>query len=185
VSDAQRERVLATLRDGYAQGRLSDETFLHRVDAVLRARFGDELGGTVADLAKPRRLGAALTAVGRLALEARDRWLRRPAPRSGGWYPSLVLALPTGTHDRYTIGRELACDMALAHESVSRVHASLQRDREGWLLEDLGSTNGTRLNGWRVTSPSRVSAGDVVSFGAVTFVLTDRPPPPPAVAAGG
>lgn len=65
--------------------------------------------------------------------------------------------------------------MTLADETVSRWHASLLRDDVGWLLADLGSTNGTRLNGWRVTSPSHVRAGDVVSFGAATFVLADRP----------
>ncbi len=66
--------------------------------------------------------------------------------------------------------------MTLADLTVSRWHASLQRDPGGWLLADLGSTNGTRLNGWRVSSsPIHVRAGDLVSFGAVTFVLTERP----------
>ena len=65
--------------------------------------------------------------------------------------------------------------MTLADRTVSRWHASLERGVGGWVLADLGSTNGTRLNGWRVSSPSLVSAGDLVSFGAVTFVLTERP----------
>jgi pSer/pThr/pTyr-binding forkhead associated (FHA) protein len=59
--------------------------------------------------------------------------------------------------------------------TVSRWHASLERGPYGWLLDDLGSMNGTRVNGWRVTSPSLVRAGDLVSFGCVTFVLADRP----------
>ena len=65
--------------------------------------------------------------------------------------------------------------MTLADDTVSRWHASLQRGPDGWILADLGSTNGTRLNGWRVTSPSPVGAGDLVTFGVVTFVLADRP----------
>jgi pSer/pThr/pTyr-binding forkhead associated (FHA) protein len=65
--------------------------------------------------------------------------------------------------------------MTLADETVSRWHASLQRAPDGWLLADLGSTNGTRLNGWRVSSPCSVRAGDLVTFGNVTFVLADRP----------
>lgn len=65
--------------------------------------------------------------------------------------------------------------MTLADLTVSRWHASLHHGPDGWLLADLGSTNGTRLNGWRVTNPSPVAAGDLVSFGDVTFVLADRP----------
>jgi pSer/pThr/pTyr-binding forkhead associated (FHA) protein len=58
---------------------------------------------------------------------------------------------------------------------VSRWHARLQREEDSWLLSDLGSTNGTRLNGWRVTQSVQVQAGDEVSFGTVTFIVTDRP----------
>jgi hypothetical protein len=175
VSDAQRDRVIAELREGYARGRLSHDTFLGRVDSVLRARFSDELGRPLADLRKPRRLTEALTRVGsQLAGQARLRRMRRRAASRERWYP-LPLSLPTGSQDRYTIGREAACDMTLGDETVSRWHASLERDGGGWLLADLGSTNGTRLNGWRVGSPSRVRAGDLVSFGAATFVLADSP----------
>jgi pSer/pThr/pTyr-binding forkhead associated (FHA) protein len=58
---------------------------------------------------------------------------------------------------------------------VSRWHASLQRASGGWLISDLGSTNGTRINGWRVSKPMPVRPGDLVSFGRLTFVVTDRP----------
>jgi pSer/pThr/pTyr-binding forkhead associated (FHA) protein len=102
----------------------------------------------------------------RRVLRSADRWRRGPPP---------PLRLPSGSQRRYTIGRELACDMTLGDQSVSRWHASLVRGPDGWLLDDLGSTNGTRLNGWRVTSPSQVRDGDLVSFGRVTFVLADRP----------
>jgi pSer/pThr/pTyr-binding forkhead associated (FHA) protein len=82
--------------------------------------------------------------------------------------------LPAGAQRRYTIGREADCDMTLQDLTVSRWHASLQREPAGWLLSDLGSTNGTRLNGWRVNAPMLVGPGDRVSFGALTFVLTER-----------
>jgi hypothetical protein len=158
--------VLAELRTGYAEGRLTHETFMHRVDDVLRARFGSELVHVVSDLPKPRRPGAIIVRALRQAARKLDQWLR-------GWPPAMQL--PSGPQYRFTIGREPACDMTLAHETVSRWHASLELSAGEWLLADLGSTNGTRLNGWRVTAPIPVRAGDMVSFGAVTYVLTDRP----------
>jgi Domain of unknown function (DUF1707)/Inner membrane component of T3SS, cytoplasmic domain len=165
VSDAEREQALVELRDGFAAGRLSHDTFTHRIDEALRARASDELRSLVADLPRPRRLGAvARLASGRL-LKAADRWLR-------GWPPAMTL--PVGSQRRFTIGREAACDMRLGDDTVSRWHASLERNAGGWLLADLGSTNGTRLNGWRVNDPVPVRPGDMVSFGAVTFVLTER-----------
>jgi hypothetical protein len=191
ASDAEREQALAELRDGFAEGRLTHETFAHRIDAALRARLSGELHMVVADLPKPRRpgrvgaarlgaaarlrasaglgaaarLGASARLTGRRAARAVDRWLR-------GWPPALTL--PRGAQSRFTIGRESACDMTLADDTVSRWHASLERSAGGWLLADLGSTNGTRLNGWRVNHPTWVRPGDMVSFGSVTFVLSDR-----------
>ena len=143
------------------------DTFTHRVDEALRARASGELRVLVADLPRPRRLGAAVRQTCRRLASATDRWLR-------GWPP--VLTLPAGSQHRFTIGRERACDMTLADETVSRWHASLERGAAGgWLLADLGSMNGTRLNGWRVSGPMPVRPGDLVSFGALTFVLTERP----------
>ena len=108
-----------------------------------------------------------------IVLSVGSHWRADGVGRSA-WHP-LPLSLPRGTQNRYTIGRQPTCDMTLGHETVSRLHAILQRDADGWLLSDLGSLNGTRLNGWRVNSPSRVQAGDLVSFGATTFVLADGP----------
>jgi len=85
------------------------------------------------------------------------------------------MTLPRGSQGRFTIGREPDCDMTLGDETVSRWHASLERGTSGWLLADLGSMNGTRLNGWRVTAAVPVRPGDMVSFGAATYVLSERP----------
>ncbi len=49
--------------------------------------------------------------------------------------------------------------------TVSRRHATLERTADGWLLTDLESTNGTRVNGWRVRGKVSVTPGDLVSFG--------------------
>jgi hypothetical protein len=160
--------VLAEVSDGFIAGRLSYETFTQRRERALQARTKAELRSLVADLRGRLRLAAGVSSVGRRLLRSGSRRLRlrrRPSP----------LRLPSGDQRRFTIGREFACDMTLADLTVSRWHASLRHGPDGWLLADLGSTNGTRLNGWRVTSPSPVAAGDLVTFGDVTFVLADRP----------
>lgn len=178
ASDAERDQVLAELNDGYAAGRLSHETFVFRVEATLRARHRGDLDDQVADLPqgrppvleraarRGRELGHELTRTWRAAVDS----LRRP-PRV---LP--VLVLPDGTRPRYTIGRELTCDMAIGDQTVSRWHADLSMGPGGWRLADLGSTNGTRLNGWRITAPVHVRPGDLVSFGLATFVLAQAPP---------
>ena len=72
---------------------------------------------------------------------------------------------------RYTIGRDSRCDLLIEDTTVSRWHARLERAAGRWLLTDLGSTNGTRLNGWRVGQPVPVRAGDLVTFGSALFVV--------------
>jgi len=64
------------------------------------------------------------------------------------------------------IGRSRRCDFIVADASVSRRHALLLRGGDGWTLYDLGSTNGTRVNGWRVDR-AVLRAGDEVELGAL------------------
>jgi pSer/pThr/pTyr-binding forkhead associated (FHA) protein len=56
--------------------------------------------------------------------------------------------------------------------TVSRRHATLERTQDGWLLTDLESTNGTRVNGWRVRGKVKVTPGDLVSFGNAEYSLS-------------
>jgi hypothetical protein len=86
------------------------------------------------------------------------------------------LFFPPGRGDRFTIGRTRDCDLCLADLSVSRRHAELVRRPDGWLLSDLGSHNGTRLNGWLVRETVPVRAGDRLEFGSAVFVIVDDPP---------
>jgi FHA domain/Domain of unknown function (DUF1707) len=165
ASDSDRELVISELSDQFVAGRLSHDTFAHRVDIALRARARGELRGLVADLPRPRSIGAAIRVGCRRLADAAERWTRRaPTP----------LLLPAGPQRRFTIGREPACDMMLPDATVSRWHASLVNAGSGWLLDDLGSTNGTRVNGWRVSQPTPVRPGDFVSFGAAIYVIRDH-----------
>ncbi len=63
---------------------------------------------------------------------------------------------------------------------MSRLHAELTAHGSRWILRDLGSTNGTCVNGQRVVGSVVVSDGDQVSFGRMTFRLSASPPVPPA-----
>lgn len=72
------------------------------------------------------------------------------------------------------LGRSADCELVIQHHSVSRRHARLRRDDEGWQLEDLGSKNGMRVDGKRVTS-ARFSGAQWFALGDVfcEFELID------------
>jgi hypothetical protein len=81
----------------------------------------------------------------------------------GNWFP-----LAAGA----TIGRGGDCAIRLDDPFVSGVHARLERDRGGWRLRDLDSTNGAWVNQKLVHGVATVRAGDVVQCGGVTMLLT-------------
>jgi len=83
------------------------------------------------------------------------------------------LCLPHGERSIFWIGRAPDSDIVVDHPTVSRHHAELRREDCGWSLSDLWSTNGTRVNGWRITHRCAVRPGDVVSFGEISFQLVD------------
>jgi len=66
------------------------------------------------------------------------------------------------------LGRLSACDWMVEDASVSRRHARVLREAEAWLVEDLGSSNGTFLNGVRGQRLA-LRPGDLVTFGTVAF----------------
>lgn len=66
-----------------------------------------------------------------------------------------------------TIGRGQGCQVQLADSMVSQLHARLFRDGKGLHIEDLGSTNGTYLNGRKVGGPAKLKKGDKLRVGPV------------------
>jgi pSer/pThr/pTyr-binding forkhead associated (FHA) protein len=85
--------------------------------------------------------------------------------------PRLVVSLPNGLTQEFlltaastTIGRYGACDVVLDDDTVSRTHARIERTDRGFVLADLGSSNGVRVNGERTTERVLV-AGDVIHVG--------------------
>jgi DNA-binding winged helix-turn-helix (wHTH) protein len=61
------------------------------------------------------------------------------------------------------LGREASCDVVVADRQISRFHARITPTTEGVILEDLGSKNGTHLNGIPLTAPVVLQDGDLVS----------------------
>jgi hypothetical protein len=210
ASDAERDHAVSELRNEFAEGRLSHETFMYRMQSALDARNHGQLAGLFTDLPSRRpRLMARI----RAALRGEDPASRESRPDGNGGVPRTqqvagpsyglvpqriapappgsespsarpsanpaALVFPPGSGTRFTIGRTRDCDLCLTDLSVSRTHALLVRREDGWVLSDLGSHNGTRLNGWLVREPVQVRAGDRVEFGSMAFIIQGDPPPLP------
>ncbi|GAA3956971.1 hypothetical protein GCM10023085_44410 [Actinomadura viridis] len=162
----ERDRVLRVLSDRVAEGRMSHETFERRVDQVLRAQSQAELAGIIHDMPPTNRVVGRLTGLISSVSQATARleaaWR---APR----LPRFMLPPPGLT--RIVVGRAPGCQFILTDLTVSRFHAEIYRHDDGWMLSDLGSMNGTRLNGWRLTGPSQVRPGDEVGFGNSSFIV--------------
>src|SRR5438270_13338937 len=69
--------------------------------------------------------------------------------------------------NRVVVGRLDSCDITVNDKSVSREHARLSQLPGGYVVEDLGSTNGTLVNGERITEPVILRLGDSVTFGSI------------------
>jgi hypothetical protein len=93
---------------------------------------------------------------------------------SGGGHASVVVREDGGermvalSSDTVTIGRLADCDVVLKDKGASRKHAQLKRRDGAWTLTDLGSTNGTRLNGQTVQS-RELSDGDTITIGTTVI----------------
>ncbi len=114
------------------------------------------------------------------------QFVMRSGPTAGTLYPL--------EGETVSIGRDASNTIQISDAEVSRRHARLLLQGGRYILEDLGSTNGTYVNGQRLTGPHVLKPGDVVSLGenivlafeAVEFdpgatvaVQRAAPPPPP------
>jgi hypothetical protein len=153
------------LREACIDERLSLDTFTRRLDLVFSAHTRAELDRLLADLKGPswpmQLLLRMINALSRWEWQLDSAWREPRTPR---------LLLPTDDGVK-TLGRSTSCDFVVEDASVSRVHATIEFVEGRWQLRDSGSVNGTRLNGWRLTQPTDVRAGDELQLGDCRFVL--------------
>lgn len=106
--------------------------------------------------------------------------------------PRLSIQLPDGSEKTIVlpkngeyfarIGRDEHCEIVLPFQSVSGEHALLQFKEGGYVLEDLGSTNGTKVNGLTPTGTASLYDGDEIALGDARLRFSEEPSP--GVAAG-
>ena len=168
-SAEERERAVRILRDRSVEGRLSTDTFAERVGLAYQARSGAELAELTSDVRParaPRRfLLAAVEWLSGLQADVEAAWSRPRVPSLG---------LPRVDGIRVVVGRAPDCDCVVPEDCASRRHAEIWRERGRWFLRDLGSRNGTRLNGMLVAGRVEIRAGDRVSLGGATYRLSSR-----------
>jgi hypothetical protein len=92
---------------------------------------------------------------------------RRPARALLAVEGRRLIVPPAGA----TIGRSRDCEIVLEDSGVSRRHAEIRPGAGGWTLEDLGSTNGVRLNGRTLEGAQPLSPGDRVELGSTQIVF--------------
>jgi pSer/pThr/pTyr-binding forkhead associated (FHA) protein len=103
----------------------------------------------------------------------------RPPPRRPKKAPRHVAIVEGGAlkgksfelSDELVIGRADRCHVVLDDTYVSQMHARIFARNGSYVLEDLGSTNGTYLNRRRITSPSELQRGDQVKIGKTLMEL--------------
>ena len=98
--------------------------------------------------------------------------------------PHLVVSPANGPSERFAlragqgvVGRSSECDLILPDVILSRRHAELVRAAEGWAVRDLGSLNGTRLNGVRIVGEAPLHDGDVIALSDWTLVFREEDAP--------
>jgi hypothetical protein len=87
---------------------------------------------------------------------------------TSGAKEGLEIVLPD---EQLTIGRSSESGLVIRDDYTSTHHARLLRWPDGWVVQDLDSTNGTFLDGARVTLPTAVLPGTPVTIGTTTFEL--------------
>ena len=159
---ARRHRLARTLNAAYAEGLLSERTLAHRLDVLFGgglidpARLVGDLSRRSSGRSLRERMGHAMATLRRRC---------RALAGVGVDEPRILLALDwAGGCEELVVGRHPSCDVVVTDETVSRRHLLLTFRDGGWIVRDLSSTNGTRLNGEYV-GRCRLHPGDELGLG--------------------
>jgi pSer/pThr/pTyr-binding forkhead associated (FHA) protein len=79
----------------------------------------------------------------------------------------------TGATSEWTLGRSRDCECVLPDPNVSRRHASIKKDWNGFVVHDLGSKNGVQVGDQNVTRPRRLKDRDEITVGPIRLVFVD------------
>ena len=113
-----------------------------------------------------QRIGSCVVTVGNTATTPRE-----PVAQQLAVKPAAVVLADGSRHpldgDLVTIGRQASCTIVIADNNISRVHARFRAVDNGWTIEDLGSTNGTKVNGVLITEPTLLSHGQLIALGSL------------------
>lgn len=77
-------------------------------------------------------------------------------------------------HSPFVIGRREGSSLLLAGEAVSRKHSEILETADGWMIRDCNSTNGTFVNGRRLTEDHLLSQGDYLTIGGIRFDVVEQ-----------
>jgi hypothetical protein len=97
--------------------------------------------------------------------------LREPDPRRGSARLRIGRRSELLGSGGATIGRSREADIVLDDANVSRKHAEVRPSGGSWIVRDLGSTNGVKVNGRRIQGPQSLKHGDVIELGTSRATL--------------
>lgn len=133
---------------------------------LLYLFLANTVRAVVVDLNGPRRKTARPTRTPVAGVAPSDSRKTRRVPKE------IVVHHPAGRAqiiplhgDGMLLGRANHAHLTLEDVYVSDEHAHIQAGPDGWMVRDLGSTNGTFLNGAKVTRPTPLTAGDQIRLG--------------------
>lgn len=136
-----------------------------RTDLFGRRVTAEELAGAGAVADQPRRRRRRERAAETPSLQ-RPNVVRVTTGRAAG----TAVALPTG-NSPLLIGRAADAGLDIEDDYASSRHARIYSHEDGWVIEDLQSTNGTYVNGQAISAPTLIGPEDTVRIGRSQLVL--------------
>lgn len=164
-----RQSLAGILNSAFAEGLLSEHTHSYRLGLLFGSHLIDQqkLVGDLMLRRKHRHVSERFRDLWSGVAESAHSLMHPREPVSA----TSLLALDRAQSDRLLIGRHPRCDVLLTDSSVSRRHAQIAFRDGVWTIRDLGSTNGTFVNGAKV-GRTTLYKGDIVVLGCQPIQIT-------------